>query len=263
MASSFPGMDPYLEPFWRDVHASFIIYARDQLQAHLPGDLRARVEERVFVETEAGEEHSLYPDVRVVERGRGRSAATSSATTVAVAEPLILELSDEPVTETFIEIIDLGSQKRVVTVIEVLSLANKLPGPGQKLYRKKQRECKKARVSLVEIDLLRSGKRVLSVPLRRIPIAYRTTYQVCVRRGWRLGKAEIYRVPLRERLPIIKIPLRKTDADAPLDLQALIEQCYRHGGYDNDIDYKTELDPPLDKADKAWTEDRLRSLGSR
>ena len=27
MASPFPGMDPYLEQFWRNVHASLIIYA--------------------------------------------------------------------------------------------------------------------------------------------------------------------------------------------------------------------------------------------
>lgn len=50
MASPFPGMDPYLEQFWRDVHASLIIYARDQLQTRLPAGLRVRVEERVVVE---------------------------------------------------------------------------------------------------------------------------------------------------------------------------------------------------------------------
>ena len=43
MASPFPGMDPYLEQFWRDVHARLIIYAADQLQGRLPGDLRARL----------------------------------------------------------------------------------------------------------------------------------------------------------------------------------------------------------------------------
>jgi len=36
-------------------------------------------------------------------------------------------------------------------------------------------------------------------------------------------------VPLRQRLPAIRVPLRETDADVPLDLQALIEQVYRHG----------------------------------
>src|SRR5581483_7274540 len=49
MPSPFPGMDPYLEAHWRDVHAALIIYARDALQTVLPAPLRARVEERVLL----------------------------------------------------------------------------------------------------------------------------------------------------------------------------------------------------------------------
>ena len=48
MPSPFPGMDPYLEAHWRDVHAGLVIYARDALQGVLPGSLRARVEERML-----------------------------------------------------------------------------------------------------------------------------------------------------------------------------------------------------------------------
>ncbi len=33
MPSPFPGMDPYLEAHWRDVHAGLIIYARRSGQA--------------------------------------------------------------------------------------------------------------------------------------------------------------------------------------------------------------------------------------
>lgn len=68
MASPFPGMDPYLESHWRDVHASLIIYARDALPGVLPGSLRAGVEESVLLETPTGPgDHPLFPDVRVVE----------------------------------------------------------------------------------------------------------------------------------------------------------------------------------------------------
>ena len=42
----------------------------------------------------------------------------------------------------------------MVTVIEVLSPANKRPGPGQDLYLKKQGELLKGKVSLVEIPAL-------------------------------------------------------------------------------------------------------------
>ena len=68
MPSPFPGMDPYLEAHWRDIHAGLIIYSRDALQGVLPGSLRARVEERVLLETPTGfADHPLFPDVRVVE----------------------------------------------------------------------------------------------------------------------------------------------------------------------------------------------------
>jgi hypothetical protein len=265
MASPFPGMDPYLEQFWRDVHASLIIYARDQLQGNLPSDLRARVEERVVVEPELGEERSVYPDIRVVERGRGHSATVAVATEadVAVLEPVTLRLESEPMTETFIEIIDVGSGKRVVTVIEVLSLANKLPGDSRDKYRQKQEELRAGGVSLVEIDLLRVGQRRLGVPYHRVPVSHRTAYQVCVRRGWDPDAVQVYAVPLRQRLPIVKVPLRQTDADVPLDLQALIEQGYRNGGYDADIDYRYAPDPPLSADDEQWADGLLRSQGRR
>lgn len=263
MASPFPGMDPYLEQFWRDVHASLIIYARDAMQGYLPPDLRARVEERVFVESPLGVERSVYPDVRVVERGRGSGAIAVAESNVAVAEPIAIHLEDEPITESFIEIIDVGSGKRVVSVIEFLSLSNKLPGPGQELYLQKQRELHEGRVSHVEIDLLRAGKRVLTVADYRIPHAYRTQYQACTCRGWESQTAYVYRVSLRERLPVIKVPLRETDREVPLDLQSLIDQCYRNGGYDEDIDYKVRPEPPLDSDDARWADELIRAQSPR
>ena len=72
----------------------------------------------------------------------------------------------------------------------------------------------------------------------------------------------IYRAGLAERLPVIPIPLRETDSDVTLDLQALIDQCYRNGRYD-DLDYKAEPNPPLDPPDAAWADELLRSKGNR
>jgi hypothetical protein len=263
MPSPFPGMDPYLEPFWGDVHARLIIYACDQLQSLLPRNLRARVEERVFVDAPQTGERDVYPDVRVVERGRGPTVTVAPPGEVVVAQPLILQLADEPVTETFIEIIDVGSGRRVVTVVEVLSPANKRPGPGRDLYLKKQGELLAGQVSLVEIDLLRAGQSVLSVAPRRIPPSHRTPYRLVVRRGWLPLQAEVYAVPLRQRLPAIRVPLRQTDADVPLDLQPLLDRCYDNGGYQDDLDYEAEPDPALPPDDAAWADALLREKGRR
>src|SRR5580692_8048204 len=126
MASPFPGMDPYLEAHWRDVHASLIIYARDALQGVLPRSLRARVEEQVLLETPKGlGDHPLYPDVRVVEYTSKRGLETRPKASVAVAEPLLVDTEPESISETYLEIIDRESGNHVVTVIEFLSPSNK------------------------------------------------------------------------------------------------------------------------------------------
>ena len=67
MPSPFPGMDPYLEAHWRDVHTTLVVYIRDALQDALPPQLRARVEERVVLEGDEGLGDPLYPDIRVIE----------------------------------------------------------------------------------------------------------------------------------------------------------------------------------------------------
>jgi uncharacterized protein DUF4058 len=112
-------MDPYLEWHWGEVHHSFVTYARDQMQLLLPNALVARLDERVFVES-APLHRSIVPDVRILERRRGKGNGTRTSGTVAVAEPLVIEL-EEPITEGFIEIRDRESGNRLVTVVEVLT----------------------------------------------------------------------------------------------------------------------------------------------
>lgn len=263
MNSPFPGMDPYLENHWLDVHHRLVTYACDQLQAFLPRDLLARVEERVMVEPDDSPARGIHPDVRVVEQPAPARASGGGGAAVAeeIEAPALIELDDEPITEGFIKITNTKSEK-VITVIEVLSLTNKLPGEGQRLYQQKQQELNAGGVSLVEIDLLRSGEHVLNVPKRLIPRRYRTPYRVCVRRGWRPRRVEFYRAPIEKRLPKIQIPLRETDQDVPLDLQALIELCYRNGRYDR-TDYTVEPDPPFDSATAAWAIELLKAKGLR
>lgn len=264
MPSPFPGMDPYLEAHWRDVHARLVIYARDALQVVLPAGLRARVEESVLLETPEGiADHPLYPNVRVVEYAVKRVTQAQPEGGVAVAEPLVVKVETEPVRETFLEIIDYASGNRIVTVLEFLSPANKSPGPNREQYLRKQREICSSDANLVEIDLNRFGIHTLAFPLVHLGPRGRTGYMACVRRTTRRDKAEVYLMPLWERLPTVKLPLRPEDADVPLDLQTLIEQCWRNGGYEGTINYAIDPDPPLLGAEKDWAEEWLREKGLR
>lgn len=258
MKSPFPGMDPYLERHWRDVHASLIIYSRDRLQEQLPAGLRCRVEERVVLENPEGISRGMYPDLRVME-SKPRAAGGAAATAL-LEEPIILHIPDEIMTETFLEIIDVATGQKVITVVEFLSVTNKLPGPAQEQYLRKRNELRQAGVSLVEIDLLRGGQRFYPVPPTRMPASHLTTYQVCAYRGWQPEQVEVYRVSLREPLPTVRIPLRPTDADARLELQPLIEKCYVNGRY-QDIDYRLPLEPPLTGKDGDWTREILQEAG--
>ena len=258
MRSPFPGMDPYLEMHWRDVHARLVHNACNAIQGQLGGDLLARIDERLIVESPFDASRAIHPDVRVVERERpGPSTAVSTIATVA--EPLVVEI-EAPVVQRFVQIIDLSTGGRVITVVEVLSPSNKTPGDGLAKYRRKQGECRDADINLVEIDLTRAGERQLLYPVANLPERYRTHYLACVYRGFGAYRFEIYRMPLGDRLPAIAIPLRPTDRDVVLDLQPLIDQAYREGRYD-DIDYTRPCRPPLDPDDAAWAADLLRSAG--
>src|SRR5215204_3028792 len=155
--SPFPGMDPYLERHWRDVHGSLVIYARDALNDQLGGGLIARCEERLVIEEADGPSRSIHPDVRVVEHGL-HGVPVRPLGGVAVAEPLVVDVTSEPAVERHVEIIDTSTGGRVVTSIEFLSPTNKLPGDGRTQYALKQRQCAEAGVSLVEVDLVRQGQ---------------------------------------------------------------------------------------------------------
>src|SRR5689334_4717246 len=114
MPSPFPGMDPYLEAHWRDVHASLVVYSSDAIQGLLPRSLRARINERVMPETpENIGFHPLYPDVWVVGHAVRRGLETRPEPGAAVEELLLVDVELEQTTETFLEIIDRESGNRV------------------------------------------------------------------------------------------------------------------------------------------------------
>lgn len=263
----FPGMNPWLEAHWGDVHTRLTTYACDQLQPRLPSGLRARIEEYVAVESEDEPEWArsrFSPDVRVIERPEAADEAGGVATAVSVAaEPLVVRRQIEPETLRYIQIVDANSGHRIVTSIEFLSLANKSNPEGREQYRAKQRQMIQGHVNLVEIDLLRAGSWVLAVQRSLVPKAYREPYRICVVRASRRNVAELYRTSLREPLPTIRIPLRRRDEDVLLELQSLIDAAYASGRYADDIDYKQEPRPPLSETDAAWADQWLRQQGLR
>jgi hypothetical protein len=263
MKSPFPGMDPYLERHWIDVHARMIVYLSAQLQPQLGGALRARVEERLVVESPMDEGREIYPDARVFEsKPSGRQSETRSSGT-EIIEPLVVPCANEERTETFIEIIDRPWGDKLVTVIELLSPSNKLGGASKNKYRQKQEEIYAATVNMVEIDLTRAGRRRFLLPQAKIRNSHRTTFQARVfRAAGKRAQFELYAMPLQQPLAPIKVPLRDGDADVIIDLQPLLERAYQLGAYD-DLDYSKPPIPQLNDEDTAWADALLRAAGKR
>lgn len=116
--------------------------------------------------------------------------------------------------------------------------------------------------NLVEIDLLRDGRFVLPVATQSLRLPKGTCYFIGVRRAARPYEREVYRCPLAERLPAVRIPLRQTDRDIVLNLQPLIDRCYELGRF-----YKGHFDkisdPPISTEEAAWVDERLRAAGLR
>jgi hypothetical protein len=244
-------MDPWLEhpARWPNVHQRFITYAGDLLGAQVGAGFFVAIGERVYVEAPA---RTLYPDVSVVEAPDRVPSSVSgqAASGPAVADaPMIVRLRPVERREPFLELRTADADERVVTVIEVLSPANKRPGAGRELYLRKQTEVLASDVSLVEVDLLRAGESTVALPPE---LAGEAPYRVVVSRASDREARELYAVPLRSRLPRVAVPLVAGVPDVVLDLGAVLHQVYDRGTFGRRLDYAAAPLPPLGDDDLAW-----------
>lgn len=256
MNSPFPGMDPYLERYWRDVHTKLIVEAANALNDTLPPDLVAATEERIVIEDDAGRARELVPDVQVLERPVSWPAAAVEGG-VAI-QPIPIAVQREPQVQRHVEIIE-PETDRLITVIEIASPSNKLHD-GLARHQAKRRDLLSAGVNVVEVDLVRRGGLALLEPSQCPPQA-RTTYRVILRPWFDLDRIYLIPIPLQDRLPRVAIPLRAGDPQVALDLQALVDRAYLTGRYASRIDYARPCQPPLEGGEKAWADEQLRSAG--
>jgi hypothetical protein len=144
----------------------------------------------------------------------------------------------------FLEVRDRRGRE-LVTVVELLSPSNKRAGEDRDLYLARRREVLRGAAHLVEIDLLRGGTRA--------PVVDRPAcaYSALVSRAERRPRAGFWAVGLRDRLPVIPVPLRAGDGVARVDLQEALHAAYDAAGYERYI-YEGAPEPPLGPDDAAW-----------
>ncbi len=268
MPKPFPGMDPYLEGYlWSDVHHSLATEIRRQLMPRLRPKYVARIEVRV-VHDEGSEAEIgiMYPDVEIVTTPRKHTeppphlnGPLATGGGVLVAPELVL--TPAPVTVSLpkiriksVEIRD-TAQNELITSIEILSPVYKRD-PGLIDYRQKRERLRQAGVHLLEIDLLRRGRRYLTHS--NIP---QKSYLVTLIRG--AGHvAKAWPVKLQDKLPVVPVPLHHPDPEVPLDLNAALNAIYDEAAYDLSIDYTMPPPPPsLTAEEEKWLDTQLKSAG--
>jgi hypothetical protein len=250
-------MDPYLEERsrWPGVHQRLIAYSAEALQPQLRPKYVAQIGERIQL---AEMPHHYITGVLLVQTLREPPPTLSMGVALVVDEPQIITFFDDERHVPYIEIISVDTGD-VVTLIEVLSPANKV-GDGRDQYLQKQKEILDTQANLVEIDLLGYGKE--TVLARNVIITEPADWRYLINisraeRRWE-NALEIYAVPLRERLPRCRIPLRPPDPDAVLDLPAVFTRCYDVGGYDLLIDYSQPPPVPLRDEEMVWVANLLQ-----
>jgi hypothetical protein len=158
-------MDPWLEgeEVFPDLHDSLIFLLKEAVNAALPPGYVRTSKNRVWVDDELRRE----PDVALFGRDRVRNG-NGGGTAVALGRAGRDRSATRPPSRSKSRTWNSCPPKgrRLVTAVEVVSLANKRAGSdGRKAYQEKQREYAAGGVHLVEIDLLRRGPHVTATPL--------------------------------------------------------------------------------------------------
>jgi hypothetical protein len=140
------------------------------------------------------------------------------------------------------------AQRRVVTVIEVLSPANKTAHGTEDSHRFKRGEYSVRGINLVEIDFLRDGVRR---PLGDLALPV-VDYYALVSRASEGLLVGIWPIALRDPLPLIPLPLDPEESDILLDLRAALDRVYDEGRYAEQLDYLKPPALPLREPDATW-----------
>jgi hypothetical protein len=250
-------MDPFIEAcgLWGDFHDKLIGEIERTVSQLLPSRYVARMCERTYVEWIDPRDiepitRAFEPDVSIrrsgrTTRDRSGGVAVAEADPQAVVMHALIEIEHH---ELFLEIRELDPQRRLVTCIEVLSPSNKRFGSaGWLQYDRKRQVFLEGHANLVEIDLLRGGRRrSMEEPWPDSP------YYVLAMRKSAAPTCQVWPAYATQSLPEVAIPLAPPDEDLRLPLQPLVAAIYARSRYEVDIDYALPLEPPLRADENAF-----------
>jgi hypothetical protein len=236
-------MDPYFETEMGsgDFRHSFIVHVSERLNEIMPERYVARIHQRRF---------AVDPDLILPRRlmSSSRFAATSHEGHSRIRN---MEFGD-PYRELFVKIIQLPV-RNVVTVVALLSPANKHGGRGQ--YLQWRQRLLRRPVNIVEIDLTRDGVR----PLFEIEFAA-GSYCFLLSPARDRPCTDIHEWTVRDPVPAVPVDLGADDHAVRLELAELIGTVRQRGRYEALIDYtRPPAGPPFADEDARWVERHARA----
>jgi hypothetical protein len=258
MPSPFPGVDPYVESSgrWGDFHDSMIAAMRASLNERLPAGYAAEINLYVwFHEPDARERRArVVPDVHVTrEPASPRLVKSRPGGALLPAPRRLVFPAVERRRHRYVRIVDVDTN-RVVTVIELLSPANKASGDDREAFLAKRAECLAQGLNLVEIDLLRGGRRL---PLGKPVPKDAGSFYALVCRAWEYPQVDFWSFGLRDPLPDVPVPLGRDVPDVLLPLRPCADRAYDEGKYRQRLPYRRPLVPRPDKRDIPWIRNLL------
>lgn len=222
MPSPFPGMDPYLEEegLWPVFHHQLVLCLYQILTPGLVDRYRARIVQRSYITEQA----------------------------------LFTSVVREEHQEDCIEIRQ-RTDNKLVTLVDLVSPANKVSDAGRKAYLTTRTEARTGGANLVELDLVLQGQPTLEYSRDGLPD---WDYAVTVTRSTQPERYEIYTATLQKRLPRFRMPLAADDRDTVLDLHTAFTRCYDQGGFQGKINYQKDPATSLSDDDRRWLQELLK-----
>ncbi len=254
MRSPFPGMDPYLEhpALWPDVHNRLITAIGDAVTPLVAPRYYVGLERRAYRLMPDDIVLVGRPDIAIIPRppfvadGRTEPAGSADVAVLDVEVPMA-----DRVSESYLEVREVTTGL-LVTVLELLSPANKLHADGREQYLAKRNQILASRTSLVEVDLLRAGE-----PMTVVGSPGRGGYRVLVSPATTRPRAKLHAFGLRTPMPTFPLPLLPGEDEPLVDLNAIFQALYERARFDLRLDYGVPPVPPLAEADEAWSRGRI------
>ena len=246
-------MDPYLEhpALWPDVHNRLIAAIADFIAPLVAPRYYVGIKRRTYV---FGPDDLAFigrPDVavfthQVAEPQPVYGMAAQRGGPMWVELPMLDEVG-----ETFIEIRAVETGK-VITVMEILSPANKVSERGRGDYLAKRTTILETRTNLIEIDLLRAGE-PMPARIKQAGVV-RGDYNVLISRGWQRPRAQLYAFGVRDSIPTFPVPLLRGEDEPSLALNDILHGLYARARFDLQLRYDRSPMPPLRDEDVAWVQ---------